>query len=152
METLNIHAAAAPADALPRWMRLAMWATTPLNMLGAFIFLPANGWARRLGGLPEAGHPMYLWIIAAFIGIFGVGYGYCAAKGRASREFVGVGAAGKIAFFVVVAAFWLSGEVPFLTTFLAGADLLLGALFAWWLLRGQAPQGNATGSHQLVHD
>ncbi len=118
---------------LPPWMRVALWATTLLNLLGSIAFVPQFPMGREMMSLPAAGHPIYLWIIAEFIFIFGVAYAYCAWTSRAPRVFIGVAAAGKLSFFATMVGFWLAGEVPMKAALGASSDLLFGGLFLLWL-------------------
>lgn len=120
---------------LPKWMRVAMLATAAMNCLGAFAFVPSITALRNQFGFPQNVHPLYLWIIAEFIFIFGVAYAWAGFSGRASRLFVAVGAAGKLAFFGTIAAFALSGELPFKTILNASGDLIFGLLFAFWIFQ-----------------
>lgn len=119
---------------LPSWMRTALWATALLNLLGTITFLPGGHLIRQRMSLPPETHPMYLWIIAEFIFIFGVAYAYCAWTNRAPRVFIGVAAAGKFAFFTTLAGFWLSGDLPVKSVLAGSADLFFSGLFLAWLL------------------
>lgn len=120
---------------LPAWMRATLWTTGVLNLLGATIFLPVFPAGRALLSLPAAGHPLYLWIVSEFIFIMGVAYAYCAWTNRAPRVFIAVGAAGKLAFFFTLTAFWLVGDFPVTIPLLGSSDLLLGSLFVAWLIQ-----------------
>lgn len=120
---------------LPAWLRAALWTTAVLNLFGAILFVPNFSMGRTLVDLPANAHPLYLWIIAEFIFIMGVGYGYCAWSNRGPAVFLGVGAAGKLAFFATLAAFSLSGDLPALVALLGSADLVLGGLFLGWLIQ-----------------
>ena len=123
---------------LPGWMRAALWTTALMNMLGAMTFVPAIPIGREWMGLPPVGHPLYLWIIAEFVFIMGIGYGYCAWTNRAPRIFIAVGALGKLTFFVTLLARWFLGDLPLRTPLLAIGDLIFGCLFVAWLLLSSA--------------
>jgi hypothetical protein len=122
-------------ERLPRWMIAALWFTTPLNLLGAFVFSPLSTLGLDLAGLPAEVHPLYRWTIAEFIGLFGVGYGWCAYTARAPRLFIAVAAAGKLAFFATLVSYWALGQLPFAAVTFGSADLWLGLAFAVWLWR-----------------
>ncbi|WP_460982969.1 hypothetical protein [Spirosoma fluminis] len=122
---------------LPNWMRISLWITAGVNLVGAILFIPSFPLGRQLMDLPSTSHSLYLWIIAEFIFIFGVAYAYCAFSGQAPRLLMGVGAAGKLAFFATLVGFWLSGELPLKVPVLGSADLILGSLFLWWLRQTQ---------------
>ena len=119
-------------------MRAALWTTGALNLFGAILFLPVFSVGRAWLNLPTAGHPLYLWIITEFIFIMGVAYAYCAWTNRAPRVFIAVGAAGKLAFFFTLTAFWFVGDLPVMIPLLGSSDLLLGSLFLAWLSRAEA--------------
>ena len=122
---------------LPTWMRVALWSTALMNLLGALSFLPGFPLVRQLVGLPSSVHPLYLWIIGEFIFIFGLAYGYCGWRARAPRLFVGVAAAGKLSFFVTLTSFWLIGDLSLRAPLAGSADLVLGCLFLIWLRQTQ---------------
>src|SRR5262245_58968115 len=100
-----------------------------MNVVGALIFAPLSTLAHDLGGFPAGPDPLYAWTVAEFIGLFGVGYGWCAWSGNAPRLFVAIGAVGKLVFFATVVAFFASGAVPAQTVSFASADLFFGLAF-----------------------
>ena len=116
-------------------MRVALAATAVMNLVGAAIFAPLSTLAHDLGGFPAGAHPLYAWTVAEFIGFFGVGYGWCAWTGSAPRLFVALGAAGKLAFFATLLAFFAQGELPARAVAFGSADLWFGLAFLFWLLR-----------------
>ncbi len=92
---------------LPRWMRRTLLVTAALNAFGACMMAPPTGGALRLlAGLPE-GEPLYMWIVAAFVLIFSAAYLAAGLAGRADTLFIAVGAAGKIAFSVLLGVYWI---------------------------------------------
>jgi len=120
---------------LPAWLRSALWTTAVLNVFGAIaFFMPALPLGRSLMGLPAV-HPLYLWLIAEFIFLMGLAYGYCAWADRAPRFFLAMGAAGKLAFSITLIGFWLIGDLPLQTPLLGGADFVVGSLFIVWLVQ-----------------
>ena len=125
-------------EPIPRWLIACLWLTTPLNLLGAFGFSPLADMSQLLPGLPTEIHPLYRWTIAEFIGLFGLGYGWCAYTKRAPRMFIALGAAGKLAFFGTLASYWALGQLPFGTLALSSADLWLGLAFLAWVIRRPA--------------
>jgi hypothetical protein len=123
------------SDAL---LRRALLATAAMNALGAFTFTPWGRPIRDLAGMPEAVHPLYLLVIGVFVGIFGAGYLYAGLTGHTDPLFIAVSAAGKLAFVVLLTAFWIAGELSIRAPFAAGGDLLFGMIFVVWLLGGPA--------------
>ena len=102
---------------VPTWMRRALLATAVMNLLAAAAFLPSAAAVRALAELPENVHPVYLATISMFIVIFGIGYLWIAATGRADRLFLGLAGAGKITFFLI----WLAGSRSTLAAGLSAA-------------------------------
>lgn len=120
---------------LPRWMRLTLLVTAALNAFGACMMAPPTGGPLRLlAGLPE-GEPLYMWIVAAFVLIFAAAYLAAGLAGRADTLFIAVGAAGKIAFSVLLVVYWVIGVLPWRAPVLGSSDLVLGGLFCLWLFR-----------------
>jgi hypothetical protein len=118
-------------------MVVALWITTPINLIGFFAFSPLSGVPMSAAGLPDEIHPLFRWALAEFIGLFGLGYGWCAWRKQAPRMFIALGAAGKLAFFATIASYWAAGAVPFQAVTSASPDLFLGAAFAVWVLRAR---------------
>jgi len=118
-------------------MVVALWLTTMLNLFGAFAFAPVSSLGLALAGLPREVHPVYLWSLAEFIGLFGLGYGWCAWARRAPRMFIALGAAGKLAFFGTLAACWARGELPLAAVTSGSPDLWFGLAFCLWLYQSR---------------
>lgn len=88
---------------------------------------------RDLAGMPREAHPIYLLVIGVFVLLFGVGYLWCGVTGRADSSFIAIGAAGKLAFFGLLLAFAVAGELSFRAPLAAVGDLAFGVLFVVWL-------------------
>ena len=118
---------------LPIWMRRALLSTAVMNLFAAAAFLPSASAVRALAELPDDVHPLYLATIGMFILIFGIGYLWTGATGRADRLFIALAACGKITFFTILVGFWLAGELSLRPPLLGAADLFFGVLFLIWL-------------------
>jgi hypothetical protein len=114
------------------WMRITLFATTFVNLLGAITFFPHFRMLREQSQLPTA-DPLYLLIISIWIFAFGCGYLWMAVTRRPDKIFIGVGAAGKISFFLLLVCFAVSGEFPISTALSAVVDLIIGIIFIVWL-------------------
>lgn len=123
----------ASPDPLLRAVRLSLFATAPMNALGALLFAPPLAPVRALFGLPEA-HPFFLWLISLWVFSFGLGYLRMAMVGP-DRTFMMVGAGGKAIFALLVLVHVALGKLAPLAVLLALPDLLMSALFAAWCAR-----------------
>ena len=119
---------------MEKWFRIALFATAAMNILGAFSFIPANRTGRATFGFPEA-HPLYLWIIAAWIFAFGLCYLWMTLKQSREWLFIAIGAIGKLSFFGILLILASSGELPFRAVLGGVGDLIFGILFVVWLSR-----------------
>lgn len=142
---------------LPTWMRRALLATAAMNLVAAGAFLPSAGAVRALAGLPDDTHPFYLATIAMFVLLFGLGYLWSGATGRADRLFIVISAIGKVSFFMLLVVFWSAGQLSPRAPLLGSADLFFGVLFLIWLSRSgsavaaELPAGGA-GHRSLAAD
>ena len=118
---------------LQKWMRIALGLTAVMNIGGALAFAPLTKAGPEMLNLPGPVHPIYLWMIAEFIAVFGVAYAWCAVKGRAPRLFIAMGAAGKLLFFGTLVAFWMTGALKLEAAAGGIGDLIFGGLFLFWL-------------------
>lgn len=138
----------APRMKLPTWMRAALLATAVMNVAGSAAFLPVAAPLRLALGLPDAGHPLFPATIASFILVFGVAYGWAGVTARADHLFIAVAAAGKLAFFGLLAGFWAVGDLPAAAPMAGMGDLVFGALFAVWLIRSVRDRPSASSERK----
>jgi hypothetical protein len=129
--------------ALPKWLRVALLATALMNILGAVAFLPGIRFGRDLMGLPADPHPFYLLGLAVFILLFGLWYGWCGLTGHAPRMFLALAATGKLSFFFIMVALWLTGSLPAAAPLNTGGDLIFGGLFAFWVYQTRRAVNNS---------
>lgn len=120
---------------MPTWFRITLYATAIVNLGGAATFLPAMKQSRALVGLPEPAAPLYLWIIAVWIFLFGVCYLWLATQQRQEWLFIAIGASGKLSFFAILAASAVAGEIPPQAVAAGLWDLVVGCLFVVWLVK-----------------
>ena len=137
---------------LPTWMRRALFATAGMNIVGAALFAPSARALRAVAGFPQGEHPLYLATVAMFVLLFGLGYLWAAAVGRADRLFITLAAVGKLSFFALLVWFWAVGALSARAPLVGTGDLVFGILFTVWLygtpvevpagplLRGRADQ------------
>ena len=74
------------------------------------------------------------------VALFGIVYLWLALRPALDAAVVPVlvlGAVGKAGFFAIYVLTWWRGELPGLAVASAGGDLLLAAVFGWWVLTRQ---------------
>ena len=111
-----------------------MLAAAALNLVGAVTFMPRAQALRLMGGFPVLAHPFYLSTIGVFILVFGLVYLWAGVTGKADRQFVAVGAAGKLAFCGLIVRYWWAGLLPTTAVTSGIGDLVIGILFLVWLV------------------
>jgi hypothetical protein len=126
---------------LPGWMRNALWATGVMNVGAAFAFAPSGQALRALAGFPD-GEPLYLATSSLFVLLFGVGYLWSAAAGRADRIFITIAAVGKLSFVALVVTYWLARALPARAVLVASGDVVFGVLFLAWLAGLGVPEAS----------
>ena len=115
-----------------RTIRGVLWAAAALNLVGVLIFGTA-ALDTGSGALPIPVPRFYAAQIALTIGLFGGVYAYLARQRDINRELVVVGALGKIGFFAVTFLYWAAGDLPASAVPQAIPDLVLAAIFIWWV-------------------
>ena len=127
----------APCDTRDRVLRVSLWATVLINLLGVYIFaLPAFGMPSAL--VPLSPQPYYAAQVAYTIALFCGVYAWLALQRRINRPLVIVGALGKLGFFTLAVAYWLAGDLTADIPLKATPDLVLGLIFLWWALGSDA--------------
>lgn len=115
-----------------RVIRTALWASVALNLLGVALFAPpALGFTSELMSIPA---PRF-WVaqVGLTIALFAGVYAWLAMRREIDRPLLLVGALGKLAFFGLVVAYWVAGDLSGRVVPQATPDLVLGAIFLWWL-------------------
>ena len=123
-----------------RVLRIALWATVALNLLGVIVFaLPAFGYPSPL--LPLAVPPYFAAQIGYTIALFAGVYAWLALQQQFNRALVVVGGLGKLGFFAITVAYVCDGALPVGMALNATPDLIFAGIFLWW----------ARGHGLLVH-
>jgi hypothetical protein len=108
-------------------------ASAVFNVGGALLFaFPAS--LGQLAGLPAAVPGIYRAMLAMFILLFAAAYAWLARQPSIDRPLVALAALGKASAFAVVFVFWLFDGASGLGMIAGTGDLVLAAIFAWWLL------------------
>lgn len=134
---------------MAKWMRMALLATAALNMLGAALFAPVFQNLREAQGLPAEAHPLYLWIIASWIFMFGLCYFWLGITGRNERLFLVIGGAGKLAFVFLMFAYWQAGQIPVKAALGSLFDLFFAIIFGIWLWQTRNEPAKPAANHLI---
>jgi hypothetical protein len=118
---------------MTKLMKTALLATALMNFFGAVLFVPFLPFFREFYGLPNAVHPLYLWIISSWIFFFGLCYLWLGLTSRRESLFLVIAAAGKISFAILMIAYWISGDIPAKAAAGSLSDLFFGLFFLFYL-------------------
>jgi hypothetical protein len=108
------------------------------NLVVGLLALCAYPLAARLLALTDP-PTVWLHLVAATVLIFGVAYWLVAKQPQRYRPFVGLGAAGKLAFAAIIYYHWLAGDAPARLAMLVSVDVVFALLFLKYLRRTQTP-------------
>jgi hypothetical protein len=114
-------------------VRRALAASVIFNLVGAMAFAFPSAILGRVMGLPAAVPGIYSAMVALFVLLFGGAYAWLALADEIDRPMVALGAIGKACAFATFVAFGLLGELPLRGVLAGSGDLILAAIFAWWL-------------------
>lgn len=106
----------------------------PMNLAAVAVFAPPWPYIRTMVGLPEA-HPLYLWVMTAWVPLFGMAYFRMGWTGRLDRTFLAVGTAGKATFALILLGLGVNKELPASAAVLGLPDLGLATVFVCRLCR-----------------
>jgi len=114
-----------------------------LNLSVSAGLLLMRSWLAPFLGLdPIVGtNLVLLYLVAAFIAVFGYIYIRIAIDPVRFREFVHVSAVGKLLAVLSSLVPWMSGAIPATLPMLFGGDLILALLFFEYLRRSQRETG-----------
>ena len=114
-----------------RTIRIALWVSVVLNLLGLVVFVPAAiGMAAPM--VPVPAPRFYAAQVSLMIGTFGGAYLWLATQREIHRPLVVMGGLGKLGFFALAVIYWLAGDLPQAAVVQATPDLILATIFLWW--------------------
>jgi hypothetical protein len=99
----------------------------------------------RFAGFPTPVPHTYTTLLALFVMLFGVAYGWLASQPIIDRPLVAFSALGKTAVFTVIFLFWILGDLPGRSALAAIGDLIFAAIFTWWLFHSRPRPLSAGG-------
>jgi len=116
-------------------VRWSLWLTAPLNILAAISFAFPDRWVGSVVGLPAAAHPLYTWLSAALVALFGVTYAWLALQKPIVRPVLMLGAIGKLTAVVLTLLLLVLGHLGPLPAAIISGDLVFVVLWARFLWR-----------------
>ena len=116
-----------------RLMRRALRISVIYNFGAALLFAFPSSWPGRFAGLPPVVPALFRVLLAFFVVLFGGAYAWLARQPNIDRPLVGFATIGKAGAFGIILALWLVGASPGRGVLAASGDLVLAAIFAWWL-------------------
>ncbi|HET7040308.1 MAG TPA: hypothetical protein VFH97_10515 [Gemmatimonadales bacterium] len=121
-------------------MRGALWTAALLNLVGIAALLSPNVVGAMAGGLPQPAPGFYTTQLALVLALFAGAYAWLARRPVIDRPLVVMGMLGRAGFYAVSTAWWRLGELPGRTLLSLSPDLVLAAVFAWWLWGPRQPR------------
>ena len=116
-------------------IRIALWMSVPFNFVAAYSAANPASFMGQLMGLPFEAPAIYTVLLAWFVLIFGVAYGWLAMQKQVNRVLVGFAAYAKTGVFALVAMLWVAGQCKGITVLFVTGDLLFAGVFFWWLVK-----------------
>jgi hypothetical protein len=116
-----------------RLMRWALGFSAIYNFAAALLFAFPSSGPGRVAGLPPMAPLIYRMLLGFFVALFGAAYAWLWRQPTIDRPLVGFAAIGKAGAFGIILALWLLGASPGHGVLAASGDLILAAIFAWWL-------------------
>jgi hypothetical protein len=133
------ESAYATAGSRLRYDRLLFLAAAVWNALsaGAVLFLLTSAKFRQVMGFPGPPDTIGLQLLASCLFVFGLGYYWASRDLSRNRDLVKLGVIGKPLVFFVFFGHALAQEIPMVLVLPSFVDLLFGALFLEFLVRGR---------------
>lgn len=119
-------------------MRRALWVSVVYNFAAAVLFMFPSSSLGRFAGLPNPVPPIYSTLVALFVALFAGAYAWLALQPEIDRPLVALSAIGKAGAFSTFLAMWLLRQFSGLGVLTGTGDLILAAIFGWWLFTGES--------------
>ena len=117
-----------------RILRRALWFSVPYNIGGAALFAFPSSPFGQFAALPTSVPLLYHALLGFFVLLFGGAYAWLAMQREIDRPMVALAAIGKAGVFTLILVLWMVGSAPARGVLAAGGDLVLAAIFAWYLM------------------
>lgn len=120
---------------IDRLIRPVFGFSAVFNFGAAFLLAFPAGPLGQWIGLPSQVPALYSALAAMFVALFGGMYAWLAMQPVLPRPMVALAAIGKTSAFLLAAILWFAGEVSGRLVQLSIGDLLLAAIYTYWLLK-----------------
>ena len=130
-------------------VRLTLWMSFPLNLGAAYVLALPSSWPGQLVGLSASVDPVYRYLSAFLVALFGVAYAWLALQRRVDQPLLLLAATGKLGAFILAFALWISAMSPPALVLAACTDLAFALLWFSWLLADESSteESNADRHH-----
>ncbi len=115
-------------------IRISLAVAAPANISAAFLFAFPETTAESLIELPAASHPLYTWICASLVALFGLAYAWMAWVGRVVRPLLLLAALGKLSASAVAIALGAIGALSPGASIVIAGDIVFALLWLHYLL------------------
>lgn len=118
-------------------IRVSLAIAAPANIAAAFLFAFPEITAGSLVELPTASHPLYAWICASLVGLFGLAYAWMAWTGQMVRALLLLAALGKLSAGAAAITLGAIGALSTGASFVIAGDIVFALLWLHYLVRGK---------------
>jgi hypothetical protein len=113
-------------------VRTTLWLAFPFNLLAATTLAFPSSALGQLMGLPRDVSPLYSFMVAFFIALFGCAYAWLARQRSVDRPLLALGSIGKFGAFLIALSLWFGGAV---------SGLVVVVAIGGWYLQGYGSGG-----------
>lgn len=121
-------------------INVTLWLSLVFNCIAAYLIAFPSSFFSQLVGLPPSVPFLYSTLLSCIIIFFGIIYAWLAIQSTIEKHLFFIGGTGKILFFLGVFLSYLFGHASATFTTLASVDLILGAVWLWWLFSNKSTQ------------
>jgi hypothetical protein len=115
-------------------VRRALGLSVPFNLAAACVLGFPRSALGQFAHVPAEVPPLYRALVALFLALFAGAYAWLCVQKEIDRAFVAFAAIGKSLAVLALVTLWLEGVGPAPVAAASMGDLVLAAIFSWWLI------------------